>query len=148
MTRPFKARVDELDARGLARDIEQAARDAAEAAAHDIVDLHKASIRSRRAPDGGTQRKNSPGWQRRKGNRPPLEHTGALLNGLRVVTTNDGATVQPPHSRRGVLEELHKHGFETVFTTDETEFVDTVEDALEAEARKVRPSKHVRTRRY
>lgn len=147
MEKAFRARVDVLDADSLADAIKDAAREAAQDAADEIVALHQASIRSRRAPDGGEQKRNSPGWARAKGNRPPLQHTGQLLNNVRVVDTNKGARIEPPPGRRDVVESLHERGYTTIFNTDDTEFEDTVQDQVDEHSRRVDPDRHTTRRR-
>ena len=110
----FRARVDTLDTDKLAKAIYDAAVKGAQDAAEEIVDLHQASIRARRSPSGGAQKQNSPGWSKTKGNRPPLEHTGTLLNNTVVTRTNSGASIEPPHNRREVVESLHERGYDTI----------------------------------
>lgn len=147
MTRVFQARVDALDTDALADAIYDAAVKGAQDAADEIVALHQASIRARRAPDGGEQKRNSPGWSRAKGNRPPLQHTGQLLNNVRVVDTNKGATIEPPPNRRSVVESLHERGYDTIFNTDDREFEDTVQDAVDDESTQVDPNAFTQRRR-
>lgn len=147
MGKAFKARADVLDADSLASAIEDAARSAAQDAADEIVALHQAAIRSRRTPDGGEQKRNSPGWARAKGNRPPLQHTGQLLNNVRVVDTNRGATIEPPPGRRSVVESLHERGYTTIFNTDDREFEDLTQEQVDEHSRRVDPDQHTTRRR-
>lgn len=101
--------------------LSQAEIRAARRIAQLVVESQLELIAARETPDGGTQKRNAPLYEKIKHGKPPLYHRGVLADASqwRVKISKAGTApkvdVLPPLMRAHVVRFLEDAGFETIF---------------------------------